>query len=66
MILDSRCRSGECGICRSKLVSGDVFVLPDNDGRREADRDLGYIHPCSTYPLSDVVMIIPPAGAGQT
>jgi len=66
LILDSRCRSGECGICRSKLVSGDVFVLPDNDGRREADRDLGYIHPCSTYPLSDVVMIIPPAGAGQT
>lgn len=66
LILDSRCRSGECGICRSKLVSGDVFVLPDNDGRREADRNLGYIHPCSTYPLSDVVMVIPPAGAGQT
>lgn len=65
LILDSRCRSGECGICRSKLVSGDVFILPDNDGRREADRDLGYIHPCSTYPLSDVVMVIPPAGAVQ-
>ncbi|MBP9988567.1 MAG: 2Fe-2S iron-sulfur cluster binding domain-containing protein, partial [Ruminococcus sp.] len=31
----SRCRSGECGWCRSKLVSGTVFVPEENDtGRR--------------------------------
>jgi ferredoxin-NADP reductase len=66
LILDSRCRSGECGICRSKLVSGSVFILPDNDGRRAADKDLGYIHPCATYPLSDVTIIIPPGKAAQT
>ncbi len=60
LTLDSRCRSGECGICRSKLVSGKVFILPDHDGRRAADRELGYIHPCSTYPLTEVSVIIPP------
>lgn len=66
LVLDSRCRSGECGICRSKLVSGEVFILPDNDGRREADKDLGYIHPCATYPLSDITVMIPPGKAAQT
>lgn len=66
LILDSRCRSGECGICRSRLKDGKVFILPDNDGRREADKDLGYIHPCATYPLSDVTIEIPPGKAAQT
>jgi ferredoxin-NADP reductase len=55
----SACRSGECGFCRSQLVSGDVFVVPDGDGRRAADRDLGFIHPCSTYPLSDLELRVP-------
>jgi len=60
LIVNSRCRSGECGICRSKLIRGEVFIVPDNDGRRAADKELGYIHPCSTYPLSDCVVVIPP------
>lgn len=60
LLLDSRCRSGECGICRSRLNSGDVFIILDNDGRRAVDKELGYIHPCSTYPLSDCSVMIPP------
>ena len=55
----SRCRSGECGWCRSRLLSGDVFVPAVTDGRREADKDFGYIHPCSSFPLSDVVLEVP-------
>ena len=55
----SRCRSGECGWCRSRLLSGDVFVPTVTDGRREADKDFGYIHPCSSFPLSDVVLEVP-------
>jgi len=55
----SQCRSGDCGICRSRLSSGEVFVIPDSDGRRAADRIYGYIHLCSTYPLSDVELIVP-------
>jgi ferredoxin-NADP reductase len=55
----SQCRSGICGWCRSLLVSGRVFVLPEADGRRLADRRFGYFHPCSSYPLSDLEIRVP-------
>jgi ferredoxin-NADP reductase len=55
----SECRSGECGFCRSLLVSGDVYVIPDNDGRRTADKQFGYIHPCASYPLTDLEIVVP-------
>ena len=57
----SKCRSGECGYCRSKLLEGDVFITEDNDGRRAADKKFGFIHPCSSYPLSDLFVEIPEA-----
>ena len=59
---DSQCRSGECGLCRSLLMAGNVFVRPDGDGRRAADRKFGYIHPCSSYPISDLEIRIPLTG----
>jgi ferredoxin-NADP reductase len=49
----SLCRSGECGYCRIKLLSGQVFV-PDRVAVRESDRWFNYIHACLTYPLSDL------------
>jgi glycine betaine catabolism B len=52
----SRCRSGECGWCRAKLISGNLFISPMHDGRRIADRKHEWVHPCSSYPLSDVEM----------
>ena len=56
----SHCRSGVCGWCRSKLVSGNVFVPASVDGRREADLIYGFVHPCCTFPLSDIVLDVPP------
>jgi ferredoxin len=55
----SRCRSGECGWCRSRLISGDVFVSPESDGRRLADKKFGFFHPCSSYPISDLEIDVP-------
>ncbi len=55
----SECRSGECGFCRSKLLSGNIFVSPHNDGRRQADMDYGFFHPCSSYPVSDLEIELP-------
>jgi ferredoxin len=55
----SLCRSGECGYCRSLLLDGDVFIAPESDDRRAADRRRGYIHPCSSYPLSDLELETP-------
>lgn len=55
----NRCRGGICGWCRSKLLSGDVYIPEDTDGRREADKLNGYIHPCASFPLSDLVIEVP-------
>ena len=53
---DSHCRSGACGWCRSKLISGEVWQRPQSDGVRSSDKDYGYFHPCSAYPMSDLVI----------
>ena len=53
---DTRCRSGACGWCRSLLLEGDVWQRPQSDGVRAADRDDGYFHPCSAYPMSDLTI----------
>ncbi len=55
----SRCRSGECGWCRSKLKSGTVYIPEVTDGRRFSDIQYGYIHPCASFPTSDVVIDVP-------
>lgn len=55
----SRCRSGECGWCRSKLVSGSVFIPEENEGRRFTDIQFNYIHPCASFATSDLVLEVP-------
>ena len=55
----SRCRSGECGWCRSRMLEGSVFIPQENELRRWADKEYGYIHPCSSFPTSDIVLEIP-------
>jgi len=55
----SLCRSGECGWCRSRLISGTVYVPEKGDGRRWADKEYGYIHPCGSFPTSDLVIEVP-------
>ena len=56
----AHCRSGECGWCHSHLISGEIYAPKSVDGRREADLIYGYIHPCCSFPLSDLVIEIPP------
>ena len=55
----AKCRSGECGFCRSRLVSGEIFISPISDWRRKADKKFNYFHPCSSYPTSDIEIVIP-------
>lgn len=50
----SRCRGGECGFCRARVISGEVFLPEALDHRRMADAAAGYIHPCCAYPLGDL------------
>ena len=53
-----RCRSGECGFCRSKIVAGEVYIDDSSDYRRMADAAFGYIHPCCCFPKSDITLKI--------
>ena len=59
IIAPSRCRSGECGWCRSKVLSGSYFAPAENENRRWADIKWDYIHPCATFPTSDMVIEVP-------
>ena len=57
--IETACRSGECGFCRTKVLAGSVYICPENDGRRAADKDFNYVHACAAYPTSDVTIKIP-------
>ena len=55
--IPSLCRSGECSLCRVKLISGRVFQ-PAGVPVRSSDRRFGYIHACMSYPLSDLELLL--------
>ena len=59
IVAPSRCRAGECGWCRSKVISGDYFAPAENESRRYSDRMTDNIHPCVTFPISDMVIEVP-------
>ena len=54
--IPSKCNVGSCGFCKSELLSGEVKIV--NDKRDILDIKYNYIHPCSTYPLSDIKIIV--------
>jgi len=53
LVLPAECRSGECSACRARLLSGRVFA-PPQARVRWSDLAGGRIHPCASYPVSDV------------
>lgn len=55
------CRSGLCGYCRSMLVKGDFTLATDVTGVRGMDKHFGFIHPCCSYPASDIEIVVPRA-----
>ncbi|MFX1287816.1 MAG: FAD-binding oxidoreductase [Promethearchaeota archaeon] len=55
----SKCRSGECGFCRSLLLDGKVYINPVSDWRKSADKKYNYFHPCASYPTTDLEINIP-------
>ncbi len=53
----SKCHVGECGFCRSKIISGKVKTFVGSN--RLKDKSYNYIHPCASYPESDIVLKLP-------
>lgn len=57
MTIPALCRSGECSLCRTKLVSGKVYQ-PNGVKLRKSDGAFGYIHPCMAYPITDLFIML--------
>jgi Na+-transporting NADH:ubiquinone oxidoreductase subunit NqrF len=57
LAIPALCRSGECSLCRTKLLSGRVYQ-PNGVKLRKSDRAFGYIHPCMAYPITDIEILL--------
>ncbi len=55
---NSHCRVGSCGFCRARLSKGNVFIPSGTDTRKLADTKYGIIHPCVSYPTSDITITL--------
>jgi ferredoxin-NADP reductase len=53
--LPSSCAKGMCGTCKSRLVAGDVHMV-HGGGIRQREIDQGFILPCCSTPLTDLVI----------
>jgi glycine betaine catabolism B len=53
----SQCRSGECSLCRVRVLKGRVFQ-PAGVPLRRSDRTLGYVHACVSYPVEDLEVLM--------
>jgi len=64
--LNYGCSGGNCGLCKAKLVSGQVKKTHAHDfAISEADKNQGYILLCSNTAVSDLVIEAPVAGSVQ-
>ena len=55
VFIDNACRSGTCGACRVKLLSGKVR-MPVEDSLTQGEKARGYILACQALAESDVVV----------
>ncbi|WP_328954341.1 FAD-binding oxidoreductase [Kitasatospora purpeofusca] len=49
---EAACRSGECGLCRIRVVKGHVHTATEAR-LRLSDERFGYTHACVAYPITD-------------
>lgn len=57
IVIPRQCGVGVCGVCKSKLLEGEVLTKKEKVSA--AGENQYYIHPCSTYPLSDIIIQLP-------
>ncbi|QFU76290.1 2Fe-2S iron-sulfur cluster binding domain-containing protein [Halioglobus maricola] len=54
---ENACRSGECSLCRVKVVSGSV-LNPKEARLRASDAQYGWCHSCVAFPTEDIEIIV--------
>jgi ferredoxin len=52
--IDSMCRSGVCGTCRTKVLEGDVAC--DSSALDDRDRQDGFVLACVSHARGDCVV----------
>jgi ferredoxin-NADP reductase len=57
LLVPSLCRSGDCSMCRVKVVSGKVYQPPWVPVRK-SDGWWGYVHACVSYPLEPLEILL--------
>lgn len=62
LVLEHSCRTGRCGACKAKVISGTTRVLKTEEGLSVQDRDDGLILTCCRTAESDVVLDIEDLG----
>ncbi len=66
LALDYGCSNGNCGLCKAKVVSGQVKkTRPYDYVLSEADKNAGYILMCSNTAVNDLVIEATEAGGAQ-
>ncbi len=66
LALNYGCSNGNCGLCKLRVVSGDVRKIKHHDySLTEAEKGLGYILGCSNTAVSDVVLEADEARSGS-
>ena len=54
---ENACRSGECSLCRVKILKGSVLNPPEAH-LRETDEEYGWTHSCVAFPVEDIEIVI--------
>lgn len=54
---ENACRSGECSLCRVKVVKGSVLNPPEAH-LRKTDAQYGWCHSCVAFPTEDIEIIV--------
>ncbi len=54
--IENACRSGECSLCRVKILSGRVFN-PKEAKLRSSDRTFNWCHSCTAFPQEDIEIL---------
>jgi len=51
------CSSGNCGICKARLVSGEIYKTREHDYKlSDREQQMGYILTCSNTAVTDLVL----------
>lgn len=62
IVLEYSCRTGRCGVCKTKVLQGSTTVMQGEQALNEAELEMGYILTCCRSALSDLVLDVDDLG----